>query len=180
MAADMKEVIANAARNLILEKKVKKLTVKDIVEECQITRQAFYYHFEGIPDLIQWSMKKGMKQLVEECRAQEDLEAALKYLFVFAINAMPEVKKGMESNYGREIEQILAQTAYELFEKAADEENMYQNCSRKELKLILHYHSYAIMGILQNWTKEDTKNIDAIVHEIYMIMMGKITPAGGK
>ena len=44
---DMKEVIASAARKLILEKKVKKLTVKDIVEECQITRQAFYYHFEG-------------------------------------------------------------------------------------------------------------------------------------
>ena len=49
---DMKEIIAEAARKLILEKKVKKLTVKDIVEECQITRQAFYYHFEGIPDLI--------------------------------------------------------------------------------------------------------------------------------
>ena len=52
---DMKEIIAEAARKLILEKKVKKLTVKDIVEECQITRQAFYYHFEGIPDLIQCS-----------------------------------------------------------------------------------------------------------------------------
>ena len=38
---DMKEIIAEAARKLILEKKVKKLTVKDIVEECQITRQAF-------------------------------------------------------------------------------------------------------------------------------------------
>ena len=41
----MKEIIAEAARKLILEKKVKKLTVKDTVEECQITRQAFYYHF---------------------------------------------------------------------------------------------------------------------------------------
>ena len=56
---DMKEIIAEAARKLILEKKVKKLTVKDIVEECQITRQAFYYHFEGIPDMIQWSIKRG-------------------------------------------------------------------------------------------------------------------------
>ena len=52
---DMKEIITEAARKLVLEKKVKKLTVKDIVEECQITRQAFYYHFEGIPDMIQWS-----------------------------------------------------------------------------------------------------------------------------
>ena len=52
MAIDMKKTIAEAASNLLLEKKVKKLTVKDIVEECHITRQAFYYHFEDIPDLI--------------------------------------------------------------------------------------------------------------------------------
>lgn len=44
----MKEAIAEAARILLLEKKVRKLTVKDIVEECHITRQTFYYHFEGI------------------------------------------------------------------------------------------------------------------------------------
>ena len=74
---DMKEVIAGAARKLILEKKVKKLTVKDIVEECQITRQAFYYHFEGIPDLIQWSIGKGVDRLLEETRQQDGPEAAL-------------------------------------------------------------------------------------------------------
>ena len=98
---DMKEIIADAARKLILEKKVKKLTVKDIVEECQITRQAFYYHFEGIPDLIQWSMKQGMKRLLQESREQGGPEETLKYFFVFAINAMPEVKKGIETNYGK-------------------------------------------------------------------------------
>ena len=54
MAIDMKKTIAEAASNLLFEKKVKKLTVKDIVEECHITRQAFYYHFEDIPDLIHW------------------------------------------------------------------------------------------------------------------------------
>ena len=67
---DMKEIIAEAARKLILEKKVKKLTVKDIVEECQITRQAFYYHFEGIPDMIQWSIKQGTRRLLEACKEQ--------------------------------------------------------------------------------------------------------------
>lgn len=97
---DMKEIITEAARKLVLEKKVKKLTVKDIVEECQITRQAFYYHFEGIPDMIQWSIKQGTRRLLEACKEQGGAEAALKYLFVFAINAIPEVRKGIESNYG--------------------------------------------------------------------------------
>ena len=67
---DMKEIITEAARKLVLEKKVKKLTVKDIVEECQITRQAFYYHFEGIPDMIQWSIKQGTRRLLEACKEQ--------------------------------------------------------------------------------------------------------------
>ena len=160
---DMKEIIAEAARKLILEKKVKKLTVKDIVEECQITRQAFYYHFEGIPDLIQWSMKQGVNRLLEETRQQSGPEEALKYLFVFSINAMPEVRKGMESNYGKELEQTLVQGAYELFEQIVEEENLYQSYGRQELKLLLRYHSRAILGLLQDWTPEDTKNLDMIV-----------------
>ena len=175
---DMKEIIAEAARKLILEKKVKKLTVKDIVEECQITRQAFYYHFEGIPDLIQWSMKQGVNRLLEETRQQSGPEAALKYLFVFSIKAMPEVRKGMESNYGKELEQTLVQGAYELFEQIVEEEDLYQSYGRQELKLLLRYHSRAILGLLQDWTPEDTRNLDAIVHEVYLIMMGKIVPGG--
>ena len=52
MAVDMKESIAQAAKVLLTEKGVKKLTVKDIVDACHITRQAFYYHFEDIPALF--------------------------------------------------------------------------------------------------------------------------------
>ena len=175
---DMKEIITEAARKLVLEKKVKKLTVKDIVEECQITRQAFYYHFEGIPDLIQWSIGKGVDRLLEETRQQDGPEAALKYLFVFAINAMPDVRRGVESNYGKEVEQTLRRGAYELFEKIVEEENLYQNYGRQELKLLLRYHSSAILGLLQDWTPEDTRNLDAIVHEVYLIMMGKVVSSG--
>ena len=68
MAVDMKEIIAEAAGRLIRERKVKKLTVKDIVEECNITRQTFYYHFEDIPDLLRWVLKKGAEHVMKGCR----------------------------------------------------------------------------------------------------------------
>ena len=48
MPVDMKKLIAEAVHTLLIEKKVKKLTVKDIIEECHMTRQSFYYHFEDI------------------------------------------------------------------------------------------------------------------------------------
>ena len=52
MPADMKARIAAAAARLVFEKNVRKLTVTDIVAECQITRPTFYYHFEDIPALL--------------------------------------------------------------------------------------------------------------------------------
>lgn len=52
MTIGTEELIVQAVERLLMQKKVKKLTVKDIVEECGITRQTFYYHFRDIPDLL--------------------------------------------------------------------------------------------------------------------------------
>ena len=58
MAVDMKQIIAQSAKDLLMDKSVKKLTVKDIVDKCHITRQSFYYHFEDIPALFRWMLEQ--------------------------------------------------------------------------------------------------------------------------
>lgn len=176
MATDMKMAIAEAAGRLLLEKNVKKLTVKDIVEECQITRQTFYYHFQDIPEMFQWILERNTEQLMKELRAQGDAEKELRYFFLAAVNAGSYLKKGVESNYGNELQRLLEQHIYRLFETAVEERNMYRGSSRSQLKLILRYHSQAVLGILRGWTKADTENLDEIVHQVYLLMLGKISP----
>lgn len=179
MPADMKDTIAQAAKSLLMEKGVRKLTVKDIVEECSITRQAFYYHFEDIPALFRWMFERDTERNLLEARAQESGEARLHRFFVVAINAMPYVKKGMESNYREELERLLVEYIQRLFEHVCDEEGLYQDCTRLEVKLILRYHSQAIIGILRSWTEADTKNLDQIVSVVYRLMTEGISPLGG-
>ena len=180
MSTDMKETIAQAAKTLLMEKGIKKLTVKDIVEECRITRQAFYYHFEDIPALFRWMLERDTEHSVLEARTLGNGEARLRHLFVMAINAMPYVKKGMESNYRDELERLLTQSVQRLFEQVCDEDGLYQHCSHFEVKLILRYHSQAIMGILRNWTEADTRNLDQIVHTTFRLMTEGISPVGPK
>ena len=74
MPIDMKRTIAEAVQVLLIERHVKKLTVKDIVEQCHITRQAFYYHFEGIPELLQWMIDGYFEKMMTQTMAQEDDE----------------------------------------------------------------------------------------------------------
>ncbi len=176
MPVDMKETIAQAAKTLLMEKGVKKLTVKDIVGECQITRQAFYYHFEDIPALFKWMFERDTERTMLEAKALGNGEARLRYLFVMALNALPYVKKGMVSSYRDELEQFLVKYVERLFEQACDEEGLYQNCTRFEVRLILRYHSQAIIGILRNWTDADTKNLDLIVHTVFRLMTEGIAP----
>lgn len=177
MAADMKETIAQAAKAL-MEKGVKKLTVKDIVEECQITRQAFYYHFEDIPGLFRWMLERDTAKTLQRAKALGTGEERLRYFFVMALNALPYMRKGMESNYREEFERLLTQYVQRLFEQVCDEEGLYENCTRFEVSLILRYHSQAIMGLLRTWTPADTKNLDQIVHTVFRLTTEGISPTG--
>ena len=177
MAADMKETIAQAAKELLLDKKIKRLTVKDIVEKCHITRQAFYYHFEDIPALFRWMLERNLQQNLFRAQADENGEARLRSLFVMAINSLPYVKKSLESNYREELEQFLSSYFQSLFQQVCDEEGLYQNCTRFQVGLILRYHSQAILGLFRNWTDEDTKNLDQIVHTVFRLMTEGISPS---
>lgn len=113
-----------------------------------------------------------------EAQSLKSGEQRLRYLFTMAINALPYMKKGMESNYRDELEKFLAQYIQRLFERVCDEEGLYQDCTRFEVKLILRYHSQAILGLLWGWTDADTKNLDQIVHVVYRLMTEGISPRG--
>lgn len=176
MAVDMKESIAQAVKTLVTEKGVRRLTVKEIVEECHITRQAFYYHFEDIPALFRWILERNREQFVAEAKTLENDEARLRYLFVLATNALPYIKKGLESNLGVEFERLLEQNVRALFAQTCDEEGLYQNCTRFEASVIQRYHSQAIIGLLRNWTENDTNNLDQIIHVVYCLIAEGISP----
>ena len=175
MPADMKGTIAQAAITL-MGKGVRKLTVKDIVEECRITRQAFYYHFEDIPELFRWMLEQGTDQLLRDVLSQETSEEGLRRFFVSALNAIPYVKRGMDSNYGPELEKLLHQYTQLFFQRAAEERNFYAGSSPAESRLILRYHSLAIMGLLRDWTEEDTAHLDEIVRTVCRLMADGIQP----
>lgn len=180
MPTDMKRTIAEAAQTLLVQRHVKKLTVKDIVEECHITRQAFYYHFADIPELLRWMIEGYFQQVLGETLAQEDGEAGLRCFFVMAINAAPYVEHGMKSNYGEELKRLLRQCFQHYFLLAARQKRFYPDCTAAQLEIIQRYHSQAILGLLEEWTEADTRDLDQIVHTLYHIMTAHIPPWEGR
>ena len=54
MAPSTKLALANALKAQLQKKFLDDITVKELVEACEINRQTFYYHFQDIYDLLHW------------------------------------------------------------------------------------------------------------------------------
>lgn len=59
-----KERIVRTFVQLLEEKPYTQITVREISEKCGITRNAFYYHFQDIPALLQEVLTKVTDQLI--------------------------------------------------------------------------------------------------------------------
>lgn len=178
MPADMKETIAQAARTLLMTHRVKKLTVKDLVEQCHITRQTFYYHFADIPELFRWMLERQTEQMLREIQSKGDPEEGLRYFFAMASQLAPHIQRGMDSSYRAELEPMLRQYLQRFFFLLAENRQYYAQCSVAEVKIISRYHSLAVLGLLQEWTPQDAEQLDQIVHIVYHLMTDGIPPQG--
>ena len=66
MANLTKEAIKKSLIKLLNERPINKITVKDIVEDCGINRNSFYYHFSYIPSLIEEFVMGEANRVIDE------------------------------------------------------------------------------------------------------------------
>lgn len=53
-----KQLIADSLKKLMREKPLNKISIRELVAECGLNRQTFYYHFQDIYALLEWIVEK--------------------------------------------------------------------------------------------------------------------------
>ena len=64
MANFTRKAIKETFINLLEDKPLSDITVKDIVEQCGINRNSFYYHYQDIPALIEEIIKEEAEMII--------------------------------------------------------------------------------------------------------------------
>lgn len=65
---EMERILSKAFWELLEEKPYKKITVKDIVDRCQVNRNTFYYHFDGITTLFEEALIAWEEKIFQDPR----------------------------------------------------------------------------------------------------------------
>ena len=65
MANFTQKAIKETFINLLEERPLSEITVKDIVEQCGINRNSFYYHYQDLPTLIEEIVKEEAEAIIK-------------------------------------------------------------------------------------------------------------------
>ena len=72
MSQPTQKAIVETTMRLVEQKSVKKITIRDIVEACGITRNTFYYYFHDIYEVLEYALAAGFERIGAESENFED------------------------------------------------------------------------------------------------------------
>lgn len=94
---NMKNVIAEAFAKMVRQKGVDKVTVKALIDVCDISRQTFYYHFQNITDVIEWSLERATQEMLSRSLQEDTPQRAIRIFVSSTVENYELMCKMMES-----------------------------------------------------------------------------------
>jgi len=70
---ETKSMISASLKKLMKTKPFNKITVKQIIDDCGIVRNTFYYHFEDTTDLLRWTLREDALKKIPSIENNKDL-----------------------------------------------------------------------------------------------------------
>lgn len=175
MASSTKEALANALKLMMTIKPIDKITVKDLVEECGVNRQTFYYHFDDVYDLLEWVFEEDANRvlpseiLYDEWR--ENVLLFFKYLNDnknFVLNIYNSQNRSYLLRY---FKRRLHYCIHGFAVIVADGKNISWN----DLEFVCEFYARGIVGLISVWMDNNMQNPPDFTEEKFVrILDGSI------
>lgn len=169
-----RKAICRAFAELLMEKELHKITVKEIIEKADISRVTFYNHYLDVYDLhdkFEESIMLETASLVLELESVSYSEVFSKIIgyvnenrAAFRMIFSPNGTNKMRFSLGTLLEGLLRQLYFEKNEGAAADRNA---------DYMIYYRAQGMILVLQKWVLDDFKEPADVITEIMTVLDGR-------
>lgn len=154
MAKQTQKFIMSTFMQLLENESLDKITVRDIVEECEINRNTFYYHYSDIYDLLddvfRVETEKFMSEDVDENTTfGEEYERAARFVLKYKkaiLHIYDSKKRDVLQNY-------LETLAFSFISRFVKKEADGYGLPDEDIDYITGFYTHAIVGNTIEWIK---------------------------
>ena len=151
-----KRAIKDAFAEILGEKPLSKITVKDIVEKCGINRNSFYYHYNDIPSLLEEILNEQADMLVSVSGPSTIYDCILS-----AIDFATQNKKAMLHIFNSPNREMIYSYINRVSQRAVseyiDKYAVDYNISEHDKQAIIMYYKSLLIGFLVDWLSSNMK-----------------------
>lgn len=166
-----KKLIREVFIEMLNEKPLKEITVKNIVEKCHINRNTFYYHYADIYDLLSEIFKIELNVAIEGYNNSLSWEEGFLIATKFAIENKKAVYHIYYSMQREELENFIYDVAGNVMEKYVEKEGKGINASEMGKKIIANFYQCALTQMVIQWIstrmKEKPEDVIGRVGELF-------------
>ena len=142
---------------LLNERPLNQITVKDIVLDCGINRNTFYYHFPDIPTLAQEVITQEAEEIIKKYPTIDSLEQCLSVAVEFAMNNKRAVLHLYNSANRDLYEQYLMNVCDHVVTAYVDTALNGRTVREYDKQLLIRFIKYTCFGQIVEWLNAGMK-----------------------
>lgn len=173
-----KKLLAESLKKCMRQKPLSKISIREIVEDCGVNRQTFYYHFKDIYDLVEWMFNQEALRMLKENMSFLTWEDSCLYLLKY-IEENWDICICTLNSLGRShLERFFYDDIYDILRSVIDETSADISIEAKYKDFIAHFYTVSFAAILMSWLKgEITYAPEELIGLISMTISSNIRSA---
>lgn len=169
MRSQMKENIADAFLAMLAKKSIDKITVKDLVESCHISRQSFYYHFQDIMEVVEWVIERTYQEIAGHCLEADTLEEEI-HILVACFVERYELLTRLRNSQKRDLIDHKAIEAVQTYLRTGWRQVLsHMDLRGADAYALISFYSSGIAGLMMERCQEKDVDVDELARQIYRI-----------
>lgn len=151
MANFTKKAIKETFLNLLEERPLSEITVKDIVETCGINRNSFYYHYQDLPSLLEEIVREEAEDMIRKYPNVSSSVECYDALIEFVSHRRRAIMHIYRSVSRESFENSLMQLSEYFVRSYANTALKDFNIPAESRQAIIDYYKCACFGLVIDW-----------------------------
>lgn len=178
MTTETKVILQKSLCNVLHHKNIDKITVKDIVNDCHLTRQTFYNHFSDIYDLVEYSASSTAKRVLDGRTTYDNWQAGFYDIMILIKQNHRLAKNVYQSIYRDVMRKYIYKVIYGYIIVIVEKQSQDIRVDQSHKDFIAHFYSLAFVAIIFDWINNDMKDDPKeIVDQISVLITGDFQKA---
>lgn len=178
ISRNTKKALAEALKSAMKKKPFSKITVSELIADCNVNRKTFYYHFEDIYDLLKWMFEEEAIDMVKHFDLLADYEEAMNFVMDYAEKNDHIINCAYDSIGQEEMKRFFYADFYDItlsiIRRAEKQEN--RTLTDDFRTFAAKFYTEAIAGVFMDWAKNhETQDRKKVTEYLAVLLKSSIT-----